>query len=192
MGHAIYYLDFEESVSKEKIVAEADEMAEYESDSRSGLPGTIRWLNHICDDREQAHEFIDKNDDGWYDQLAVRYRKYPPCTPTKALLKLKERLEKEREKANSYAKAHSIASFKIEFIGCPHCGSKLKRTLLRGNSCPLCGTELRSKTTMETLKRYKENIENLEKQIYEEGCRINKRNIKNSKLMWLVKIEYHV
>ena len=192
MGHAIYYLDFEENVSKDKIVAEANEMAEYESDSRSGLPGNIRWLNHICDNREQAHEFIEKNDDGWYDQLAVKYRKYPPCTPTKALLKLKERLEKEREKKSAYAKAHSIASFKIEFIGCPHCGSKLKRTLLRGNSCPLCGTELRSKTTMETLKRYKENIQNLEKQIYEEECKINKRNIKNSKLMWLVKIEYHV
>ena len=69
MGHAIYYLDFEENVSKDKIVAEADEMAEYESDSRSGLPGTIRWLNHICDDREEAHEFIEKNDNGWYDQV---------------------------------------------------------------------------------------------------------------------------
>lgn len=192
MGHAIIHYEFDINTDKRRIESEMNEIAREDGDYHSGLNCSIRWLDHICEDRERAYEYINSHDKGWYDQLAVKFREYPKYEPTKALLKLKERVSKEHEKRDAYEKAHSVSSFKIEYIGCPKCGSKLKRTLLRRNSCPLCGTELRSKTTMETLQRYSDNIEKLNALIKEEERKINKKNIKKSKIKWLVKIEYHV
>lgn len=192
MGHAVEYYDYDVNTDKRVIDSEMNDRAIEDGDYHSGLNKSIRWIDYICEDREKAYEYIESHDKGWYDQLAVKYRVYPKIEPTKALLTLKERLQKEREKRCSYEKAHSISTFKIEYIGCPHCGSKLKRTLLRGNSCPLCNTELRSKTTMETLQRYENNIKHICQQIKEEERKINQKNLKSSKIKWLVKIEYHV
>ena len=192
MGHAIEHYEFDVMKDKKIIEREMNNRAIEDGDYHSGLNKSIRWLDHICEDRDQAYNYIDSHDKGWYDQLAVKFREYPKCEPTKALLNLKERMQKEREKRDTYEKAHSIAAFKVEYIGYPNCGSKLKRTLLRGNMCPLCGTELRSKTTMETIQRYNENIKKIAQQIKEEERKINKKNEKNSKIKWLVKIEYHV
>ena len=191
MGHEIRHLEYAESTDKKVISADANKIAVRDGDYHSGLNSPIRFLDPICEDRERAYEYIQSHDRGWYDQLAVRFRVYPKCEPTKTLLTLKEREQKEREKRVAYEIAHSVSSFKVEYIGCPHCGSKLKRTLLRSNSCPLCHTELRSKTTMDTLKRYEDNIKSLSKQILEEERKINKKNEKKAKVMWLVKIEYH-
>lgn len=192
MGHSIEYFTYDVNTDKKVITAEVNDVAAQYGDYHSGLNSPIRWIDVVCEDERKAYEYLQANDKGWYDQLAVKFREYPKDEPTKTLLTLKERLNKEREKKKAYENAHSISSFKIEYIGCPYCGSKLKRRLLRGNSCPLCRTELRSKTTMETLKRYDENIEKISNQIIEEERNINKRNVKNSKIKWLVKIEYHV
>lgn len=192
MGHAIMHYEYSVDTDKKSIEAEMNEQARLDGDYHSGLGQSIRWIDKICEDRERAYEFIEAQDKGWYDQLAVKFRVYPKFEPTKTLLNLQDRLKKEREKKEDYEKAHSIAAFKVEYIGCHKCGSKLKRTLLRGNMCPLCGTELRSKTTMETLQRYQDNMKKISQQIKEEERKINKKNEKNSKIKWLVKIEYHV
>ena len=192
MGHAVEYYEFNESTNQKTIEREMNEIAADYGDYHHGLNSPIRWIDHICTDRDKAHEYIVSHDKGFYDQLAVKFREYPKCEPTKALLNLEERMQKERDKRDTYEKVHSIAAFKVEYIGCSNCGSKLKRTLLRGNMCPLCGTELRSKTTMETIQRYNDNIKKIAQQIKEEERKINKKNEKNSKIKWLVKIEYHV
>ena len=192
MGHMVNYLVYDINTDKSEITNHANNMAMEEGDYHSGLNKPIRWIDVVCEDKQQAYEYIKSHDDGWYDQLAVKYRVYPTCEPTKALLNLKERLKKEEEKKKTYERAHSISSFKIEYIGCPNCGSKLKRTLIHGENCPLCRTELRSKTTIETIKRYEDNIKNIGKQIRDEERKINLKNIKKAKIKWLVKIEYHV
>lgn len=192
MGHATMHYEYSINSNKKDIEAEMNEQARIDGDYHSGLNAPIRWIDVICEDRQKAYEYIREHDKGWYDQLAVKFREYPKSEPTKTLLSLEERLKKERVKKVDYEKAHSISSFKIEYIGCPKCGSKLKRTLLRSNGCPLCGKDLRSKTTLDTLARYENNIRDLVDKICEEERKINKRNIAKSKIKWLVKIEYHV
>ena len=172
MGHEIRHLEYAETTDRKHIVADANELATRDGDYHHALDTPIRFIEFVCEDREKAYEYIQSHDKGWYDNLAVKFKEYPRCEPTKALLTLKDRQKKEHEKRIAYEKAHSVSSFKVEYIGCPHCGSKLKRTLLRGNSCPLCGTELRSKTTMDTLNRYAENIKSLSKQILEEERKV--------------------
>lgn len=107
------------------------------------------------------------------------------------MLTLQERLRAEHEKRVAYAAAHAVSTFKAEYIGCPACGSKLKRTLLKGNSCPLCHSEMRSKTTMDTLQRYDANCAELSKRIKEEERNMQEKMRKQAKVMWLIKTEYH-
>lgn len=192
MGHEIRHLVYDETTNKRFIENEANNIAVEDGDYHSGLNAPIRWLDAICEDADRAREYIESHDKGWYDQLAVRYREYPKCEPSKALLSLQNRRKAETQKYTDYAKAHSVSTFKAEYIGCPKCGSKLKRTLLKSESCPLCREELRSKTTIETLERYSKNICELDKQIKAEERKLQEKNIKKSKIKWLVKIEYHV
>lgn len=192
MGHAINYLYFDGKTSKKQMEAEANERARCDGDYHHSLDQPIRWYdNVICEDLERAMEFIKSHDKGWYDQLAVQYRVYPKAEPSKTLLNLESRRKAEAEKYAAYAKAHSVSTFKAEFVGCPSCGSKLKRILLRGESCPLCRAELRSKTTVETLERYSKNILELDKQIKGEQRKLQEKIVKKSEVHWLVKIEYH-
>lgn len=197
MGHCIEYFDFDIKVDKETIEREMNQRAREDGDYHNGLNAPIRWLTGICEDREQAYERIQSNDKGWYDQLAVQYKAYPPAKlgESKAIANLRERIAKEKAKYADYEKAHSIKTFKAEFVGCPHCGSKLKKELMRSEMCPLCRTDLRSKTTLDTLARYMNNIKELEKTlqkaITEETRKLNAKNEKVAKVKWLVKIEYH-
>lgn len=194
MGHQVWHLVYDENVDKKAVQSEGDMYARRDGygEGATSLPGKIRWLNDICDNREDAEKYIESHDSGWYDQLAVRFREYQRLEPSKAMTSLQIRLVAEMDKKKAYEKAHSVSTFKAEFIGCPKCGSRLKRTLLKRESCPLCGTELRSQTTMDTLGRYEKNIRNLEKKIKEEERKSQKKNVEKSKVKWLVKIEYHV
>ena len=193
MGHNIHHRVYDENVNKKDVQAYWDKYASMEDwqEGCSGLVRDIRWIDHICKDREEAEAYIESHDRKWYDQLAVKFREYPSIEPSKTLLSLRQRRSAESLKYQEYAKSHSVSTFKAEYIGCPSCGSKLKRTLLKSESCPLCRAELRSKTTIETLDRYSKNITELDKQIITEEKKLDEKNIKKAKIKWLVKIEYH-
>ena len=193
MGHNIRHAVYPEDVDKKAVESEWNEKVKHicYEEGGGGLLHSIRWLDHICKDEEEAEEYIKSHDKGWYDQLAVKFREYPKLEPSKTLLTLRKRRTAEQEKYSSYVKAHSVSTFKAEYIGCPQCGSKLKKELLRGDWCPLCRAELRSKTTNETITRYSNKICELDKQIRAEEKKMEEKNIKNTKIKWLVKIEYH-
>ena len=193
MGHNVKYRTYAENVDKKKVQAEWDHYAAMEDwkEGASSLVHPIRWIDHICTNEEEAEEYIKEHDKGWYDQLAVKFRDIPVGEPSKTLLSLKKRLKAVQEKRSAYVEAHSVRAFKAEYIGCPKCGSKLKRELLRGDWCPLCRAELLSKTTIETLDRYSKNICELYKQINAEEKKLQEKSIKKSTIKWLVKIEYH-
>ena len=193
MGHNIKHRVYDENVDKKKVQAEWDNYVRHEcwQEGASGLGQPIRWIDHICANEEEAEEYIKNHDRGWYDQLAVKFREHPKTEPSKALVSLMERRANEAKKYSDYAKAHSVSTFKAEYIGCPKCGSKLKRELLRGDWCPLCRAELRSKTTIETLDRYSKNILELDKKIRAEEKKQAEKNAAKATVKWLVKIEYH-
>lgn len=193
MGHNIHYREYTENVDKKAVQAWWDDYASKEAwkEGSSGLNGNIRWIDRICENRDKAEEFIRRNDSGWYDQLAVKFYDYPRVVPTKTLSNLRERLEKEEDKLVAYRDAHSIATFKADYVGCPECGSKLKKVLLKSNCCPLCGTDMRSKTTLDTLARYEKNIRELKKQIVEEEHKMQAKVRNKAVVKWLVKVEYH-
>lgn len=117
------------------------------------------------------------------DSFNVWNRKYNPAfafydtsqvKTTKKLQTLETRLIKEKEKLNEYVKKTDCSSFKAELITCPNCKSKINKKYIYNSHCPLCRTDLRSKTVIDTTNRYRENIKALTQQIREEKIKQKK------------------
>lgn len=124
-------------------------------------------MSEIFDSYDEAENYIEDHIGDWYRKrnVVVHYR---DLQSSKKLSDLKTRREKELEKMQAYENAYGISSFSAKFVGCAECGSKLSKEHLRGNRCPVCGTDLRSKTTLDTLKRYQTKIRELAKAAREE------------------------
>lgn len=109
---------------------------------------------------------VNSNPDNTANKVVPEVKKPTPSKPRpKNLNDLRRRLEENQQRYNKYLEEHSIHSFKSEYVGCKNCGSKLKISLIKGEICPLCRTDLRSPTTIETLKKYIDKSKELTKEI---------------------------
>ena len=76
MAHNIRHFDYHCSRSQRQIQKRLDNFvacADYE-EGAVGLPQPIRWIDRVCKNREEAEEYIESHDRGWYDCLAVKYK----------------------------------------------------------------------------------------------------------------------
>lgn len=96
MGHIVNYDTCEDNkTARAECEAYWNEVAEHDDwqEGCSGLCKPIRWIDHVCTDYEEADKYIKAHDNGGYDQLAVKFYKYPPIKPTKTYEILKERAD---------------------------------------------------------------------------------------------------
>ena len=195
MGHAIKFLHVEK---REEIMDAANEFAFYNVDRGENPSGSYFGSLHIhddviCDSWDDAVKWIDDHDKGFYDDHAVRYRKN--ISPTVTMRKKKEMINRIRASYSDFLESAKLKNRKSEYVTCPECGSKINIPALvkyRGekmHSCPLCGTSLWSKSTMERNQSFNQRIEKAERE-YEE---LEKNNNKKSSadLGWCVKDEVH-
>lgn len=187
MGHIIGYLTYNENVSKTSVTEDIIERARRDGDS--GYTATIIWHDNIppFDTEEQAREFIKAHDNGWYDDHAVRFKDYSKAVKTAKIAEYEAKVIELWEGKKKYEKEHSVHNFQAKYIGCEICGSKLSKSHLTGERCPLCRADLRSKTTLEKIKWYEDKIADYRKRIEAEKM----KQKKNAKIMWLVKYEFH-
>ena len=188
MSHNIRYASYAETVNKNAVQSEWDEYVRMEDwqEGATGLVHPIRWLeSKIYPTRDEAEEAIKRLDNGWYDQLAVRY--YCPVEVksekldelTKACIETRSEYDK-RDRA-LYAERVTSA-----YIGCRNCGSRLSRQHIRSNSCPVCRNELRPDHMLKWV--------DVARRKWEKACQTKEAWVnKHSKkiIRWLVKIEYH-
>lgn len=87
----------------------------------------------------------------------------------------REKVQEWKEKRDVYIKAHSIHKRTSKYVGCP--GSKLNLSYIRGEKCPLCGTDLRPENTIKKINWYDRKASECAKKYKQE--------------FWLTKIEYH-
>lgn len=118
----------------------------------------------------------------------IKYLDYSKVKPTKKMQDLDRRIKELEQKISDYATEHSVLKFKAEFVGCPCCGSKLKREMLKSDNCPLCHTDMRSNTTLTTLKGYKDKIRDLKKQHTAETKKMKGK----TEMRWLVNAEAYI
>ncbi len=188
MGHCIEYYDCKESEKKEKEASLA-EYVKNECWQEGGHMSPIRWLTHeplACID--DARSFLEQNDRGWYDCLAVRY-KVP--LDTKALRDAQKAKAVAFSKYNALQSANYPSTLSSEFISCKNCHSKLNRLALmhpgnRRNTCPVCQADLRPQSMLDRINRALKAAEKAQ-----ERTRQAERNAKKQEVRWLIKIEYH-
>jgi DNA repair exonuclease SbcCD ATPase subunit len=144
------------------------------------LYGPIRWIDKLFPTIEEAEEYLNRADRGFYDNLAV---KYGTVNHTAKTAKLERDIADLQRKIMEYKKAHSVHSFKAEYIGCQKCGSRLNKKYIPKEECPLCGVDLRSKTTLDTLNGYFEKLEAKRVQLDEA------KKAAGTKQYWLIKYD---
>lgn len=188
MSHNIQHYSYPENCDRAKVKAEIDHFVAMEDyqEGCTGLYHPIRWIEtDICMDYESAIKTIVKLDRGDYDNLAIRFYNYLPYYDSKT-----EELEEKKSAAYSkYRKLDNIVypkTLRSAYITCKVCGSKLSRTRLAGNNCPLCKNSLLPESYRVKIQAAKEK--------FEKACD-NLRKYRRSKaektVMWLVKFEYH-
>ena len=191
MAHNIKYFTYKEDINRKRVQAELDNYVAHEDwqEGCSGLNSPIRWIENcgVLNSYDEALVYIKNHDKGWYDSLAVRYREVG-ANKTASLKKAEEKADVAKKKWLDLDNKVHYADVKSDFIGCRHCGSKISRKYLDDNCCPVCDGDMRPQSTLDTIKRYQENVHKANVLLLEE----QKKNLaKNSKTMWLVKIEYH-
>ena len=190
MGHNIEHYSYREGSDLKKIVAGIDEHVRHATyrEGGHGLISPIRFVDKVMADYEEAMDYIKQNDRGNYDQLAVKYRKLPQGKTSKKIEDLKEKIKAVRQEYIALNSEIPAKSFKAEYIGCRHCGSKINRTYIKSNSCPICHGDMRSETTMKKLESLRAKIEKLSADLQIEERKLAE---KFGEIYWLIKIEYH-
>lgn len=155
-----------------------------------GLDSPIIWKDRLFDRYEDAREYIENNYVGHYEQVAVKYLEYPK-DKNKKLEELMQKLQEEVENHNLRERQSYISNFKSAFIGCSECGSRINKNFIKTYKCPVCNSDMRSKSTLDALKRSKDKINSIQGQISMEKKKIDEKNKKRATENWLIKYEYH-
>ena len=184
--HNIGYMDFKENVKRDDVIQAIMDEAIMNGD---GYSSRVKWHDEIppLETREEAYKRIRQLDNGWYDDHAVRYKRYASAKKTKKIEEYERKVAELEEGKRKYERDHSVKTLQATHIGCNFCGSKLYRQLLRSETCPLCGKDLRSKTTLDKLQWFDDKRAYYENRIAEE----EKKQKRGYEIYWLVKYEYH-
>ena len=197
MGHMIDYFEFKktEDLKKDKntIYGEVSEWGEYESDSRN-YHGNLKFkTDTIFDSWNKAMEFLGKYE-GKYEDVAVVFKDFENRGTAK-IERLKEKIKTLSEQKKNYEQKNLLGNRKSKTVSCPKCKSVLNIKYLTGcnekaHYCPLCATELLSKTVTERIEKFARDINKINEEIRNETEKENRKQ-KNFKLKWLVKAEVH-
>lgn len=194
MGHVVNYGVYEENVDKGRVQEEWDMVVRYEDyqEGASGLPNPIRWLDKVFFSREEAENYIENNDSGWYDQIAVKFKEVSDFKPSKTYEKLMERRVAAIQKVTEIDDDFYFKEFKSKMLGCRHCESKINLRYLKGNYCPVCKKDMRPSVFLQKIEKAKENAKKAEENLKTERKKLENKQLENAKTKWLVKVEYHV
>lgn len=72
--HEIHYRTFPVKKTLGAIQKECDKDAVIYGDYHHKLDPPIRFKDKVCKTHEEAYNWIEQNDSGWYDSLAIKYK----------------------------------------------------------------------------------------------------------------------
>lgn len=186
--------DYPVTMDKEEIMSCVNDDLYQARGSMEPVFQPFVWKESIClDSYEEAEAWLQDPANMqryWREKnVAIQF-----ISRTRATTKKEEELEKRvveiTNKMNDYIRDNHISNRKSAYVGCPTCGSKLSLAHMSGDHCPLCRTDLRSQTVLDTIERYKERIRAAKKAVSDE----KKRPKKGDKVekMWLINAEAYI
>lgn len=195
MSHNVRYKSYEENVNRAKVQKFWDEYAANEDyqEGCSGLNGSIKWKDGISplQNYDKAREWIETNDSGCYDQLAVRYYEYPSVKSSKKE-ELEKKLYEQQQKIHELSNTVHYEGVSSAYVSCKKCGSKINSQYFGKtvyNLCPVCKEDLRPESALAAINAAKEKAKKIDAQCKVETERLQKKC--KPTVRWLVKIEYH-
>lgn len=191
MGHIVKYIVAPKNANRKNIVAEICYEVEHADWEENGhYHSRLTWHeNKVYSCKQDAHEAIEKFDNGWYDDHAVLFLDLDAVKPTKSMEGIKARIEENRKAQAEFIANHHVRDRKSALIGCDKCGSKVAREYIpTTDRCPVCRNDLRPASTKDRIKRFEAKTKELEGKYLE----AQKKLAAKAPVKWLVKYEYHV
>lgn len=185
--HNIQYMSFEENCNRQAAFNEINSYVQMETAGEGGHGiDRIRWLEDVpvCKNEQEAEDVINRKDRGSYDNLAVRYRAEKRAPETAKEKNLYNKLRKQKlafDEAVNFLYPEKLTS---AMLTCKNCGSKLAKSYLKNNFCPVCSADLRPEYLLKKISSAKEKYTKITDEYRDLMC-------KNGKVEWLVKFEYH-
>ena len=189
--HEILYRTFPLKEDRKDIEAELDSLAAAESDYGDCLPKPIRFIDRTFDTYNEAVAFIESEDKGSYDQLAVKYLDYPNFRKSRKYEELERKLNEAAIKATEEQCRFYYADSKSEFLSCRTCSSRLRTFYLHNNRCPVCGNDMRPGGVLQHIEALKGKADEIREKLEAEERHLQEKQRKTAVEKWLVKIEYH-
>lgn len=186
MGHCVKHSTYSATWTLERIAQDVIDYVNHSGDCY-GTDYVKMPTDKVFDTYEEAEAYICKIDRGDYDGIAVKYLDFSDVEDSNKIKELRAKIADTVQKQKDYILTHSVKSQKATYIGCRSCGSKLNKEKLKGECCPLCGTDLRATSTLERISSFKTRIDEYNKKIITEQLKLKKK----AKIQWLVKFEYH-
>lgn len=185
--HNIEYMSFDESCNRQAVFKEINSYVQRQTVGEGGHGiDKIRWLDDVpvCKNEQEAEDVIKRKDRGWYDNLAVRYHAQKSAPETAREKNLHDKLLKQKRAYDEVLNFLYPEKLTSAMLTCKNCGSKLARTYLKNNFCPVCRTDLRPESLLKKINSAKEKYTKTADEYRDLMC-------KNGKIKWLVKYEYH-
>lgn len=190
MGHCTNYLVVDK---KDQILKEAKAFAFDNADARENPSRSYHGNMHILGnepfpDYDAAVQYIRKKaENQCYSDYAVRFYDVESVKKTKKIVVLQSHIEEQRRLKEEYAASHSVKARKSNQIGCENCGSKITRTYLTGDFCPVCRSDLRAAYIKERLRKFDDTITDLNEKLREEKQKAKDK----APVKWCLKVEVH-
>lgn len=192
MGHHKTYLDSD----RQGIMDVAEEFGRENSDSgwyhgnmeiMDGMKPLPCWDDAVAKADEMCAERKD------YQDFAIPYLEPGTEVGQSATeRKLRERITKTRKAEIEYVRKNDIHNRTADTITCPKCRSRLNLAYLQGYVCPLCRTDLRSKTVQDRIAKYDADLESLMERADAEHVKSERTATRRAGIVkWLVKVEVH-
>ena len=196
MTHVIEYHTLDRNADRNQFIADMDEVVQAEDYLEGGYydGSQLTWHDDtVYDTREDAEQAIKGFIRCDYDDHAVLFHDTDDLKlkPTKARQAMEERLNRLILEREQYIAAHHVNARASEFIGCTHCGSRISRKYLRSDDCPVCGHELRPKSTLDRIASFDKRIRSLSPRLRKDEQAAKRKASDKAPVRWLVKTEYH-
>ena len=112
--------------------------------------------------------------------------------PTVTMDQIADRIRRIGEQRDKYTDEHSIHTLSAKLITCTKCDSRIAKDWVEGETCPVCGNDLRSPYIPEQIATYNDKIADLEQQYADAHERQMKRALAKgeveARVMWLAPI----
>lgn len=197
MGTNVMQCVIAKDADQKAFLAELNDFVEHEDWEEGGCypADKLHWhYETVYDTRADAERAIHDMETTWHLDHAVLFHDTDAVEtkPTKQCETLEQRIATLKKQRDEYVSKNHADCRTSAYIGCPKCGSKIRREFLKGrDACPVCGGELRSDTVMKRITSYDARIADAKKQLAKLDRERSKRVSKKAPVKWLVQWSYH-